>query len=108
MDREYELLDAVSRGEIRTLSDVVSELGVDEAEALRLLRTAVSKAFVVGGTEVGHGLPDYQKKVWRLTETGTSERQRLRAEVTPQPPRGRRPTPALRSGEAASGPPAQR
>lgn len=82
MDPAYELLDAVRRGQIRALSDVVFELGVDEAEALRLLRNAVSQAFVARDYRDWTHLSDdpvanRDGQLFRLTATGRMEWKRL-------------------------------
>jgi hypothetical protein len=79
MDPAYELLDAVRRGQIRALSDVVFELGVDEAEALRLLRNAVSQAFIARDfTNLSDDLlANRDGQIFRLTATGRMEWERL-------------------------------
>jgi hypothetical protein len=79
MDPAYELLDAVKGGQIRALSDVVFELGVDEAEALRLLRNAVSHAFVARDyTHLSDDLvANRDGQVFQLTATGRLEWERL-------------------------------
>ena len=78
MATSYELLDAVNTKDVRTTAHVAVALRVNELEARRQLHAAVREGLICEEQDESVNVPrDFDRQVWRLTEKGYAEWDRV-------------------------------